>query len=72
MKIDDVVLVGVIAVAGLVAAAYLVGLLIGVVQSGGLLWPILAVVVAGLAVFAVVVRQRMTSAEDDHYEKIER
>ena len=72
MKIDGVVLVIVAVICGVVTAGYVVALLIGVFVSGGLLLPVLAVVVAVIAVFVVVIRQRLANREDDHYEKIER
>ncbi len=72
MKIDDVVLVVVAALAVVGAGAYLVALLIGVIATGGMLLPVLAAFVVAIGVFVVVVRQRLSNPEDDKYEKIER
>lgn len=72
MKLDNIVLVICAVLAGLVVIAYGTALLIGVVQTGGLLLPILIGFLVFLAVFAMVVRQRLHNAEDDHYENIER
>jgi len=72
MKIDDIVLYAVAALAVLGAVVYLGALVFGVIQTGGLLLPVLAVAIGVLGVFAVVVRQRLANREDDRYEKIER
>ncbi len=72
MKIDNIVLVICAVLAGVAAVVYFLGLIIGVIQTGGLLLPVLIGFVAVVVIFGVVLRQRMNSAEDDHYENIER
>ncbi len=72
MKIDDFVLIAVAAVAGLAGLVYLIALMVGVIATGGLLLPALAVFGVVVGVFVVVIRQRLANAEDDKYEKIER
>lgn len=72
MKIDNIVLAICAVLAGVVAVMYFLGLIIGVIQTGGLLLPVLVGFVAVVVIFAVVLRQRMSNAEDDHYENIER
>jgi hypothetical protein len=72
MKVDDFVLMAVAVVAALAGAAYLVALVVGVIATGGMLLPALAVFGVVVGVFIVVLRQRLSNAEDDKYEKIER
>ncbi len=72
MKIDTLVLIAVAAIAGIVAAGYFLALVTGVIVSGGLLLPVLLVFIAAIAIFVIVLRQRLASREDDYYDKIER
>lgn len=72
MKIDTLVLIAVAAIAGIIAAGYFLALVTGVIVSGGLLLPVLLVFVAAIAIFVIVLRQRLASREDDYYDKIER
>lgn len=72
MKIDNIVLAICAILAGVTAIFYFLGLIIGVIQTGGLLLPVLVGFVAIVVIFGVVLRQRMSNAEDDHYENIER
>ncbi|MEM9726782.1 MAG: hypothetical protein AAF909_15170 [Pseudomonadota bacterium] len=72
MKLDDVVLVAVAALAALAAVGYFAALIFGVIQTGGLLAPALIAAGGAAGVFAVVIRQRLRNREDDHYDKIER
>lgn len=72
MKIDTLVLIAVAAIAGIIAAGYFLALVTGVIVSGGLLLPVLLVFIAAIAIFVIVLRQRLASREDDYYDKIER
>jgi len=72
VKIDNIVLVICAIVAGVMGGVYFLGLIIGVIQTGGLLLPVLVGFVAVIVIFGVVLKQRMGNAEDDHYENIER
>lgn len=72
MKIDDMVLYAVAAFAVVGVVLYLGALVVGVIHTGGILLPVLAIGVGALAVFLIVLRQRLSNPEDDHYENIER
>lgn len=72
MKLDTIALWVIAAGAGLAALAYFIAILVGVVASGGLLLPVLAIFVAVVALFVAVLRQRLANREDDHYDRIER
>ena len=72
MKLDNIVLVICAVLAAFVVLGYGTALLIGVVHTGGLLLPVLIGFLVVLGIFAMVVRQRLNNAEDDHYENIER
>ncbi|MEM7056916.1 MAG: hypothetical protein AAF557_04960 [Pseudomonadota bacterium] len=72
MKLDDLVLTICAVLAVLVAAVYFIGLIFGVIQTGGLLLPVLMGFIVIAVIFGVVIRQRLSSDEDDHYEEIER
>ena len=72
MKLDNIVLIAVAAIAGLMAVGYLVALILGVVATRGLMLPALVVFLGVVAVFVTIVRQRLANREDDHYEKIEK
>ena len=72
MRLEKFVLIVVCVIAGLMAAVYFVGLLIGTVVSYGLMLPILGIFVAAAVVVWIVIRQRLENAEDDHYDNIRR
>ncbi|MFK7943250.1 MAG: hypothetical protein AB8B85_10110 [Paracoccaceae bacterium] len=72
MKLDNVVLIMVAAFAALALFGYFVALVLGVVATNGLLLPGLMIFIGMIAIFAVVLRQRLKNSEDDHYENIER
>ena len=72
MKIDTVVLWIIAVLAGIVGLIYFAMLVFGSIATGGMLLPGLAIFLAVVVVFAIVLKDRLSNREDDYYDKIEK